>query len=71
MHSQSTEITSPHFPKPYGNNEECEWEIRSTAGTHIGLVFRERFHIEDSSDCRKDFLQVSNLFVPQLNMTGA
>lgn len=53
------EIMTPNFPSDYGNNQECEWEIRSLEGSHVGLVFLDRFHLETSDNCQNDFLKVS------------
>ncbi|KAK6644342.1 hypothetical protein RUM43_000609 [Polyplax serrata] len=58
VHSLGYELMSPNFPSQYDNNQECEWEIRSAEGTHIGLVFVDRFHIESSENCKNDFVKV-------------
>lgn len=51
-------INSPVENGKYPNNIECSWEIQSDPGYHIGLVFTNRFFIEESSNCTKDFLEV-------------
>lgn len=59
LHNNEGSITSPNFPNEYPNNAECIWEIRVADGYHIGLVFVERFHLEDRNNCDKDYVEVS------------
>lgn len=55
-------IASPNYLKgTYKNNSECEWEIVVDEGYHIGLRFLNRFFIESSPNCTRDFLEVLNL----------
>lgn len=58
MHEHSGLIQSPGYPSNYKNNIECDWEIRADYGMHIGLIFHGRFFIEESSDCKKDYIEV-------------
>ncbi|KAF4529657.1 hypothetical protein B566_EDAN017693, partial [Ephemera danica] len=58
FYRRSGEIASTNFPQTYPNNAECEWEIRVDVGYHIGLSFTQRFHIEMSDGCKKDFVEV-------------
>ncbi|XP_053948471.1 cubilin homolog [Anastrepha ludens] len=46
------------FSDQYKNNIECVWELTTDPGFHIGLYFTERFFIESSKDCTKDYLLV-------------
>lgn len=46
------------FYEQYKNNVECIWEVEAEAGYHIGLSFFNRFYIEDSPGCAKDYLLV-------------
>jgi len=46
------------FPKQYPSNSECTWEIFGENGYHIGLVFVDRFSLEDSPNCEKDYVEV-------------
>lgn len=46
------------FPKQYPNNGECTWEIIGDNGYSIGLTFVDRFSLETSSNCEKDYVQV-------------
>ncbi|KAH0948163.1 hypothetical protein HN011_006977 [Eciton burchellii] len=58
LHGTSRVISSPQFPKQYPNNSECAWEITSDNGYHIGLVFIDRFNLETSPNCEKDYVEV-------------
>ncbi|XP_020802550.1 LOW QUALITY PROTEIN: cubilin homolog [Drosophila serrata] len=49
---------SIEFYEQYKNNVECIWEVEAEAGYHIGLSFLNRFFIEDSPGCTKDYLLV-------------
>lgn len=46
------------FPSAYPNNAECTWEITADNGYSIGLVFVDRYHLESSTNCEKDYVQV-------------
>lgn len=50
-----------NFRDIYQNNMECIWDIQAKNGHHISLNFTDRFFIEDSSDCTKDFLLVQDM----------
>uniref|UniRef100_A0A1B6EBE4 Cubilin n=1 Tax=Clastoptera arizonana TaxID=38151 RepID=A0A1B6EBE4_9HEMI len=58
FHKNRGSFTSPNYPLKYPNKTECEWEIQSDVGFHIGLYFVDRFYIEKSDGCVKDYLQV-------------
>ncbi|XP_014475365.1 PREDICTED: cubilin [Dinoponera quadriceps] len=58
LRGRSREILSPEYPKQYPNNGECTWEIMGDIGYHLGLTFIERFSLETSTNCEKDYLQV-------------
>lgn len=49
------------FIEQYKNNVECIWEIEAGPGFHVGLSFLNRFYIENSPDCTKDYLRVQQL----------
>ncbi|CAK9795155.1 Cubn [Anthophora quadrimaculata] len=57
LHGNSREISSPKFPSQYPNNAECTWEITGDNGFHVGLVFVDRFNLETSNNCEKDYVQ--------------
>ncbi|XP_017064010.1 cubilin homolog [Drosophila eugracilis] len=46
------------FNEQYKNNVECIWEVEAGKGYHIGITFQDRFYIEDSPGCTKDYLLV-------------
>jgi len=50
-------ITSPNYPSKYPHNQECKWIITAKKGK-LNLVF-DKFNIQATSDCSKDYLQVS------------
>ena len=58
LHGNSREISSPKFPAKYPNNAECIWEIIADNGYHVGLVFVDRFNLESSPNCEKDYVQM-------------
>jgi cubilin len=51
-------LTTPLYDKPYPSNTECFWEIRADPGYHVGLTFDDRFFLEDSLNCTKDYMEV-------------
>ncbi|XP_014605735.1 PREDICTED: cubilin-like [Polistes canadensis] len=66
----SKEIASPKFPKQYPNNAECTWEIMAENGFHIGLIFVDRFNLETSNNCDKDYVQVLDWKLKYNNIHG-
>lgn len=56
--SESGEISSKNYPNLYPNNDECEWIIGVWPGNRIRLQFVERFSLEQSVNCSKDYVQV-------------
>lgn len=56
MHLSSPRINAntSHYPP----NTECTWEINALPGYHIGLVFTNRFYLEDSPNCQNDFVEI-------------
>ncbi|XP_030381464.1 cubilin homolog [Scaptodrosophila lebanonensis] len=46
------------FYEQYKNNVECVWEIETEPGFHVGLSFLNRFYIESSTNCSKDYIKV-------------
>lgn len=57
---ENGEISSRNYPKLYPNNEECEWILSVLPGLKISLKFIERFDLEQSVNCTKDYVQVNN-----------
>ncbi|XP_029345465.1 cubilin isoform X2 [Acyrthosiphon pisum] len=59
--AEEGEISSRNYPNLYPNNEECEWTIAVFPGNRVSLQFVERFNLEQSVNCTKDYIQVFNL----------
>lgn len=51
-------FSTPKIGTKYPPNTECEWIIRAQSGFHVGLIFRNRFMIETSANCTKDYVKV-------------
>ncbi|VVC39263.1 EGF-like, conserved site,EGF-like calcium-binding domain,CUB domain,EGF domain,EGF-like calcium- [Cinara cedri] len=56
--SETGVFSTKNYPSLYPNNEECEWTIAVGPGYHISLKFIERFSLEQSINCTKDYIQV-------------
>ncbi|KAG2458577.1 CUBN protein, partial [Polypterus senegalus] len=52
-------FTSPNYPLPYHPNSECYWLLQANGGSQVELRF-EVFHLESSTNCNYDFLEVYN-----------
>lgn len=52
------EFSSPLNGSQYPNNVECIWDISASIGYHIGLTFINRFFLEDSTNCTKDYIDI-------------
>ncbi|XP_017013207.2 cubilin homolog [Drosophila takahashii] len=46
------------FREQYKNNMECIWTLVADMGFYIELSFQDRFYIEESPGCEKDYLLV-------------
>ncbi|XP_077300380.1 cubilin homolog [Arctopsyche grandis] len=51
-------FSTPNYPSNYGENAECTWEIVADIGFRVSLYFGDRFAIETSTNCSKDFVEV-------------
>ncbi|XP_049840768.1 cubilin-like [Schistocerca gregaria] len=58
LHDHNQELLSPNYPKQYPSNSECDWDIRIPDGYHVNLIFIERFQLENSTNCQKDYVEV-------------
>lgn len=58
LNRNNFKFRTPLYDKPYPPNTECIWEIRADPGYHIGLSFYDRFFLEDSVNCTKDYVEV-------------
>lgn len=52
-------ITSPNYPNNYSNNTVCVWNITTTPGHRIQIIFNY-FQIESHQECAYDHLSVYN-----------
>lgn len=66
----STIQTPLYNVKPYLPNTECVWELRADPGYHIGLSFVDRFFIEDSTNCTKDYVEIYDFVSDEWKMLG-
>ncbi|KAJ8975807.1 hypothetical protein NQ317_013738 [Molorchus minor] len=57
-HDKSRIIQTPNYGQDYPNNTECLWELRADAGYSIRLQFVDRFYIEDSENCKNDYVEI-------------
>ncbi|KAJ6643391.1 Cubilin like [Pseudolycoriella hygida] len=52
------EFSNPTNGSQYPNNIECIWDITTSIGYHIGVSFVNRFFLEDSVNCTKDYVEL-------------
>ncbi|XP_046553798.1 cubilin-like isoform X2 [Haliotis rubra] len=52
-----TTLTSPNYPGPYPNRQECIWTIHAPANTNIEAKVRNAL-FESPSQCTYDFLEI-------------
>lgn len=58
LNKNNHRFMTPLYMKGYPPNTECIWEIRAESGYHVGLTFEDRFNIETTTNCSKDYLEV-------------
>lgn len=46
------------FDYQYKNNVECIWDLETDPGFHLAAIFENRFFIESSPNCTKDYLKI-------------
>lgn len=51
-------FSTKNYPSLYPNNDDCEWTIAVFPGNRINLQFIDRFNLEQSINCTKDYVQV-------------
>jgi len=56
--SETGQFSTTNYPNLYPNNEECEWIIVVRPGNKVTMNFIERFNLEQSVNCTKDYVQV-------------
>lgn len=57
LHRPGTKFRSPLDGNSYPSNTECIWELRANEGYHVGISFQDRFFIEQSNNCTKDYIE--------------
>ncbi|RZF39688.1 hypothetical protein LSTR_LSTR013176 [Laodelphax striatellus] len=57
-HGTTGELMSPGFSLKYMPNTECDWDVRAEPGYRIVLKFIDRFYLESSKDCTKDYVKI-------------
>ncbi|XP_060048215.1 cubilin [Erinaceus europaeus] len=50
-------LESIHYPKPYSNNERCNWTIQATNGNTVNYTFLA-FELEYHINCSTDYLEL-------------
>ncbi|CAG0921876.1 unnamed protein product [Notodromas monacha] len=55
------EFSSPNYPGDYPNNAICVWEVEVPIGYQVHLTFEE-FHLENSPNCDKDYVEIYDGF---------
>uniref|UniRef100_A0A2H8TEF1 Cubilin n=1 Tax=Melanaphis sacchari TaxID=742174 RepID=A0A2H8TEF1_9HEMI len=56
--NEKGKISTKNYPSLYPNDEECEWTIAVLPGNKVSLQFVERFNLEQSVNCTKDYVQI-------------
>ncbi|XP_056192710.1 cubilin [Falco biarmicus] len=62
-------LESLNYPNNYPLNEHCKWTIQTTKGNTLNYSFTA-FHLEDGSDCDRDFLKLYDGPDVQSNLIG-
>uniref|UniRef100_A0A0P6JSL8 Putative fibrillin n=1 Tax=Aedes aegypti TaxID=7159 RepID=A0A0P6JSL8_AEDAE len=57
LHKNSDTFGSPNVGGKYAPNMECIWTIRADVGYHVGISFINRFNLEKSENCSKDYIE--------------
>lgn len=64
MHRMGT-IESKDYGSRYENNVECVWTIEMPVGFHINFTFVDRFDLEVSTDCTRDYVVFQELLTSE------
>ncbi|XP_055335662.1 cubilin-like [Paramacrobiotus metropolitanus] len=68
FHGNTGRIATPGYDElpqvDYPTNTECIWFIIVDVGYHINFTFQGRFDIEKSTNCSKDYVEISDLAAP-------
>lgn len=52
----------PGFPDRYPNNAECIWYIQEDSSHSINITFTDRFDIQISDNCKKDYIIIEEMY---------
>lgn len=63
-------FSSPRNGTKYPPNSHCEWVIRAQTGFHVGLAFVNRFMLETSVNCTKDYVEIFDRIGDTWKSTG-
>ncbi|XP_053662149.1 cubilin homolog [Anopheles marshallii] len=58
LHAGTPTFGSPLKDGKYRPNQECVWLLQAYAGQHIGARFINRFNLEKSTNCTKDYVEL-------------
>ncbi|XP_012058439.1 PREDICTED: uncharacterized protein LOC105621579 [Atta cephalotes] len=64
------EFYSPNYPELYPNSTDCVRVLEADKGMLLKLDFRDEFELEDSPDCRFDFLEIRDGQYGYSNLLG-
>ncbi|XP_076766284.1 neuropilin and tolloid-like isoform X2 [Xylocopa sonorina] len=64
------EFYSPNYPDNYPNNTKCTRILEAKEGMLLKLDFRDEFKLEESPDCRYDYLEVRDGQYGYSNLLG-
>ena len=53
-------LSSPNYPQNYPPNSNCVWKISSPPGTKFVVFHFQDFHLEGSSTCSYDYIEIRN-----------
>ncbi|XP_054274028.1 cubilin-like isoform X2 [Macrosteles quadrilineatus] len=59
IHLPTGSLQSPNYGTgDYPNNTECEWTVVLPPGSHAAISLKDRFNLENSTDCKNDYIQI-------------
>ncbi|XP_074596985.1 cubilin-like, partial [Brevipalpus obovatus] len=69
------DFLSPGYPESYAKDIECIWRLGIEPGYHMRIYFDDRFEIQQSQNCTKDYILISeatseNTFMDRYRFCG-
>ncbi|XP_052870861.1 cubilin homolog [Anopheles cruzii] len=61
IHPGTPIVSVPVTSGKYLPNQECVWVLRASEGQHVGVSFVNRFSLEKSANCTKDYVELFDL----------